>query len=89
METHRFEKGAEGVMIMTKQNSKKWQWWKILLWAYSVIYMLFWLLIIVMMIFFPSNKPTSSDPIGTIVLGILFIPVLIFLLLEGIDHLRN
>lgn len=69
------------------QAKNKWQWWKILLWVYSVIYILFWLLIALIMCFYPSNQPTADDPIAGIIMGALFIPVLLFLILIGKENL--
>ena len=75
---------------MNGQN-KNWDWWVILLWAYSTLVSL---ALAVMMIFFASwlnSQPqnVSSDQ-ETIVLGsILFAPQLIFLIYIGIKNLKN
>lgn len=65
---------------------KKWAWWMILLWAYSTI----WLgLVLILGIMDPSY---ATDPISQddAIIGLVsFIPVFIFLILEGKEHLRN
>lgn len=78
-------KYLEKKVNQTKNN--KWQWWKILLWAYSVIYILFWLLVALFMYFYPSSQATTEDPIAGIIMGTLFIPVLLLLILIGKENL--
>lgn len=80
---------SQGKYLEKKVNQakNKWQWWKILLWVYSVIYILFWLLIALFTYFYPSSQATAEDPIAGIIMGALFIPVLLFLILIGKENL--
>lgn len=71
---------------MAKSNNNKWPWWKVLLWAYSTLWMI---LVLVLAFVDPSisSQPVSQEETY---FGIAtFIPILAFLILEGIDHLKN
>ncbi|MBI2032821.1 MAG: hypothetical protein HYT09_04230 [Candidatus Levybacteria bacterium] len=65
---------------------KKWSWWMILLWAYSTIWLGFILLLGFLDLNYVNEPISQSDAI----IGLLsFVPILIFLILEGRDHLRR
>lgn len=81
------QRGLMHSIISLIMKNKKWPWWKILLWAYSVL----WVgLVLVVGLIDPttSSVSTTSAQDGYIAM-FLFAPVLIFLILEGIDNLRN
>jgi hypothetical protein len=70
-------------------KSGKWSWWEILLWAYSTIYSAF----LVVLFVIGASGPSTGAPIDNfataVVMIVLTLPVLIFLVLEGIKHLKE
>jgi hypothetical protein len=76
-------------------KTKTWQWWEILLWAYSCIYMILLLLILWLAASNPgigtsgpsAEYATSSSPM--VIWVVLTLPVLVFLVLEGVTHLKH
>ena len=76
-------------MAIMKTNT--WSWWEVLLWAYSVLYISVFLLIFLSFTFFPSHHANSNaSMVANIVAVILTVPVLAFMIGEGIKHLpRN
>jgi len=73
--------------MVNNTREKRWHWLIILLWAYSILGVS---IIVVVSIFFTSS--TVSTPISatdSIINGILFIPLLVFLLIIGRNNLKN
>lgn len=73
--------------MVNNMNEKRWHWIIILLWAYSAL----WIGAVIVFGFFPSSA-TLSTPISvndSITTGILFIPVLVFILIVGRNNLKN
>lgn len=71
-------------------KDKLWEWWEVLLWAYSTLYAIFIMFIAISMVLNPySSKytPPADDRAGGITFLILTLPVLIFLVFEGIKHI--
>lgn len=72
--------------MVNNSNQKRWNWLMILLWAYSVLGVS---ILVIVSVFFPSSTvstPTSAT--DTIITGILFIPLLVFLLIIGRNNLK-
>ncbi len=72
---------------MTNQTDKRWPWYMILLWAYSVFCLA--ILTIVSIFFSSTTVAASTTTTDSIVTGILATPILIFVLIQGISNLRN
>ena len=70
-------------------ETNKWSWWEILLWAYSTIYISFFLFVFILNTFYPEGPNTSdvSSAVNVVFL-LLTIPVMIFLVKEGIKHIK-
>lgn len=72
---------------MKNQADKRWPWYMILLWAYSVFAML---ILVVVSVSFPSTiASTTTSTNDSIITGILALPILVFTLIEGIDRLKS
>jgi hypothetical protein len=67
-----------------------WSWWEILLWAYSTIYVIFLAVaFLISVISWGNNSDSSGGRITVLVLVIMMVPVIAFLIIEGIKHLKK
>lgn len=69
-------------------DSRRWSWWEVLLWAYSTIYVVFLIFVFILGAVAPSPASPGSQT-ALIVFMVLSLPVLAFLILEGVKHLRE
>jgi hypothetical protein len=72
-----------------EMNSQRWTWWEILLWAYSTIYLVIFMILLVIGASSPPASNIDRNPMIAIVLVIFTLPAVIFLILEGIRHLKD
>jgi len=70
-------------------NKKKWAWWEILLWAYSTLYMLFIASVYAHYSIVPFVSMHNPSTTENKILFILVLPILFFLIWEGVGHLRD
>ena len=71
-------------------EQKKWARWEVVLWIYSTFYIAVFLLVFIIGIFAASAGDDSPPVPGIgIAIVVLTLPVLVFLILEGMRHLRT